>query len=146
MSSVRVHFKLDQIDDYPPVSVESAWTIETPEDEGYGYVMDSIPFFFSLATLGDRISVEEEGGKLWFKGVVRRSGNSLIRVVLFDPSRTEEVRSALRRLGCDVEALSSYNLLAVSVPENVSLVEVQTYLKAMVDDSVIDYEEPILRQ
>lgn len=55
-------------------------------------------------------------------------------------------RSALGRLGCDVETLPSHGLLAVNVLENALLGDVQLYLRSIAGDSVIDYEGPILRQ
>lgn len=38
-----------------------------------------------------------------------------------------------------------YNLLAVSVPGSVRLVDVQAYLQGESEREVLDYEEPILR-
>ncbi|WP_315385737.1 DUF4265 domain-containing protein [uncultured Stenotrophomonas sp.] len=144
MNSIRVHFKLDQVDDYPPVAVESIWTQELPGDGGY--VIDSIPFFINSATLGDRISVSEDEGRLWFDGVVETSDNSLLRVVLFDDALIDEVRLSLQRLGCAVETLAAKSLLAVNVPPESKLSSVIAYLESLSNRSLADYEEAILRQ
>ena len=86
--SSKVHFRLVQDEDgYPPVSVESVWA--QPSTKAGEYVLDNIPFFAREATIGDVVQVREEEGHLWFDKVVRRSQNSLVRVVFFDRAAVE---------------------------------------------------------
>ena len=145
MGSTKVHFQLVQDeDDYPPVAVESVWAQAAPN--AGEYVLDNVPFFAREATLGDVVRVREVEGNLFFEKVVRRSDNSLVRVVFFDRTCFEKVNERLISFGCSTEFLSAHSLLAVSIPDNVKLVEVQAYLQSEAHAGSIDYEEPILRQ
>jgi hypothetical protein len=142
---VKVHFRLTQdADGYPPVAVESVWA--QPTTSAGEYVLDNIPFFASEATIGDVVLVREQGGDLWFDEVVRDSNNSLVRVVFFDHSCVQDVNQRLIDLGCSTEYIKVHNLLAVSIPDRVSLQDVQAYLQSEAGAGRLDYEEPILRQ
>jgi hypothetical protein len=141
----KIHIRLEKDDDgYPPAGVESVWG--QPTDTPAEYVVDNVPFFARCATLGDVVQVAEDDQGLWFVGVVRRSGNSLIRVVFFDRSLATSVSKALVDLGCSTEYLAAYGLLAVNVPPEVGLGDVQSYLNTEAGKGALDYEEPLLRQ
>src|ERR1700704_5869826 len=116
MKEVKVHFELVQDEDgYPPASVESVWVRPTPNVGEY--VLDSIPFFIQEATIGDVVLVREQDGHLQFARIVRRSHNSLVRVVFFEPTYVERVNEQLVTLGCLTEYIEAHKLLAVSVPD-----------------------------
>ena len=143
--SVKIHFQLQQDEDgYPPVAAESIWAL--PGSHANEYVVDNVPFFERDATLGDVILARKEDGNLWFEKVARRSENSLIRITFFDRGVVEEVCKSLAALGCVTEALKQYNLVAVSIPANIDLSDVQAYLQAQARAGALDYEEAILRQ
>jgi len=143
--SAKVHFRLIQdADGYPPVAAESLWA--QPGVNAGEYVIDNVPFFASNATLGDTVLVREEDGHWWFERLIRRSGNSLVRVVFFDQACIERLSERLISLGCATEYLMDHNILAVSVPDTANLTAVQDYLRAEASAGSIDYEEPILRQ
>jgi hypothetical protein len=145
MGSVKVHFRLVQDEDgYPPAAVESVWA--QPTTKPGEYVLDNVPFFAREATIGDVVLVRDEDGHLWFDKVVRRSQNSLVRVVFFDRTCVERVNERLVSLGCSTEYITAHNLLAVSIPDTVSLRDVQGYLQSEAGSGILDYEEPILRQ
>src|SRR5512140_2416623 len=142
---VKVYFRLVQDEDsYPPAAVESVWA--QPSTKAGEFVLDNVPFFAREATIGDVVQVREEDGHLWFEKVVRRSQNSLVRVVFFDRASVERVNERLVNLGCSTEYIKAHNLLAVSIPSTVNLREVQGYLQAEAGAGTLDYEEPILRQ
>lgn len=142
---VKVHFRLIQDEDgYPPAAVETLWA--THGSNVGEYVIDNVPFFASEATIGDTVLVREEKGQHWFEKLVRCSRNSLVRVVFFDRACVEKVSARLVAQGCSTEYLKDYNLLAVSIPGSVKLIDVQSYLQVEVSTGSIDYEEPILRQ
>lgn len=144
-AEVKVHFKLDRDGGgYPPVAVESLWA--APGGSSQEYVIDNIPFFARTATIGDVVRVRREGSEFWFVGLVRRSENSLLRVVFFDLSCVDNIGKDLLEMGCYTEYLHEYRIMAVSVPSEVKLVDVQVYLQLEADAGRIDYEEPILRQ
>jgi hypothetical protein len=145
VSHIRIHFRLEQVNGYPPDVEESLWT--QVAKGGEGYVLDNIPFFVSTATLGDRVSAtNDDDGRLWYLETIERSTNSLLRVVVFQGHELEGVASALRDLGCDVEVLVARSLLAVNVPSEVDLTKVQDYLVCVAEQGSLDYEEPLLRQ
>lgn len=138
----KIRFRLVQDPDgYPPVAVEGLWATRTP----IGYTLDNIPFFTREATLGDTVSAEAKDGELWFSAILARSRNSLLRVVLFDPSRVDEVRACLSGLGCDTEWDGAHKLIGVNVPGTANLRAVQEYLQRESGRGWLDYEEPILR-
>jgi hypothetical protein len=143
-SRIKIYFKIKQDEDgYPPVAVESVWAQPT----GRFFRIDSIPFFTRDATVGDVVrATADPSGALWFSGVEKSSGNSLIRVVLFDPNFSDVVANGLKALGCGTEGMKVYKLLAVDVPEGVELGGVQAFLRGEADVGRIDYEEAILRQ
>lgn len=142
--AVKINFRVSPGDDgYPPVVAESLWA----NPAGDSYLIDSIPFFTSDAMHGDRVVARNgEGDALWFDSVLQRSGNSLIRVVFFDVGSEDAIVSHLTGLGCGTERMAQFRLLAVDIPRNVSLVDVQAYLQAQAAAGLIDYEEPLLRQ
>ncbi len=130
MSKVKIAFALAKdTDDYPPFDVESLWG--TPTDVPLQYTIDNIPFFARQATLGDVVRVEWIDGRLEFADVVARSSNSLIRVVVYDKAMIAGVRSELRALGCSTEEFTSSLLLAVDIPCDANLVDVQEYLSGL---------------
>lgn len=139
----KIQFRVAQdAGGYPPVAAEGIWATKAPT----GYTLDNIPFFAREATLGDTVSVTVEDGTLWFSAVLIRSGNSLLRVVLFDPCRVDEVRKGLSGLGCSTEWDQPHKLVGVNVPYTSSLSAVQAYLQRESAQGWLDYEEPILRQ
>lgn len=141
---VKINFRVQVgSDGYPPVAVESLWA-QPVED---GYIIDSIPFFASDATSGDRIHAQlGDADALWFAGVIERSGNSLIRVVFFDLLCEDALAAKLKELGCGTERMPQFKLMAIDVPREVSLAQVQVYLRGKASEGLLDYEEPILRQ
>lgn len=142
--SVKINFRVRTLDiGYPPVAVESLWANPSTT----GFVIDSIPFFACDATTGDRVAAHRgEGDALWFDNVLQRSGNSLIRAVFFDESCQDDIVGHLTRLGCGTERMPQFKLLAIDVPQDVSLLAVQSYLMTQAAAGLIDYEEPLLRQ
>lgn len=145
MSSVKIHFHLEQDEDgYPPIAVESLWA--EPGVKPDEYVIDNVPFFVRDATIGDAVlAIEKEDGR-WFDRLVSRSQNSLLRVVFFDRTCIKEIGERLVTMGCSTEYLREHNLMAVSIPGSVPLESVQAYLQSQADAEKIDFEEPILRQ
>ncbi len=143
-NGAKIHFRLHQNEDgYPPLAVESVWA---QKDEPEGYILDNIPFFEREATLGDVISAKESNGILWFERILKPSSNSLLRAIFFDRARIDEIRQGLFNLGCDSEAYLAQNLVAINVPPDKLLKNVQEYLRGAADQGWLDYDEAILRQ
>lgn len=141
---VKVFFKITpDSEGYPSIGAESVWARET--NVSSEYEVDNIPFFARDATLGDVLFADTEDGILWFKKIIRRSSNSLIRVVFFDHNALDRLSGSLLQLGCQTEYSKDFNLLAISVPGTVHLNAVRSYLESEKEGGSIDFEEPILR-
>lgn len=139
----RVFFELEQDESgYPPVATESLWAIGTQRP--FEYIVDNIPFFERVATIGDTISVEDVAGRLWYRTTIARTSHSLIRVVGLDDEDPTTTGMALEQLGCSWELDAAHHLIAVHVPREV-LVHAQALLAEHAARGEIDYEEAILR-
>lgn len=142
---VKIFFQMQQDEDgYPPITVESVWA--KPSAKVDEYVLENIPFFSREATFEDTVKAREEDGQLWFDGLITHSSNSLVRVVFHDRECEPRVKQELAKLGCELEYFEQYNILAVSIPGDIHLSDVQAYLAHESDAGNIGYEEPILRQ
>jgi len=108
------------------------------------YVLDNIPFFQRVATIGDTVTVEELDGRLWHRATVRRTDSSLIRVVGLDGSDPAIVGKELEALGCSWELDASHHLISIDVPSGL-LDKVQGVVALHAKSGTIDYEEAILR-
>jgi hypothetical protein len=140
---VKVFLHIEQDDDgYPGIGSESVWALAGPM-EGL-LTLDNIPFFATDANIGDVVSVDERDGVLWFRGVVRETPCSLMRVVLFLGDEKERVARDLQSLGCQIEYWADRKLIAASVP-NGAVPNVQAFLGGEAAKGILDYEEPILR-
>jgi hypothetical protein len=142
-TSTKINFKLQpDADGYPPVAVESLWA----NPVGSLFEIDSIPFFVRDATVGDLVrALPDSTGALWFESVEHRSPRSLVRVVLNKPDCEPLVVEKLSALGCGIEGMKAYKLLAVDIPADVELADVQNYLRAEASAGHLDYEEALLR-
>ncbi|MGI5139178.1 MULTISPECIES: DUF4265 domain-containing protein [unclassified Streptomyces] len=109
-SYVKVHFRLGIEADWPPASVESLWAI----DQGDGTVrLDNIPWFVRGIACGDIVATEpDEEGVRWGGGVVRRSENCTIRLIVFRDGGSGVVRksviNAFQELGVDGEGIERF--------------------------------------
>lgn len=140
---VKIFFRIEQDDDgYPGVGSESVWAQRA--SVGGLFSIDNIPFFATDANFGDLVSVDENDGVLWFRGVVHEAPCSLMRVVFFDADEKDRIYRALMDAGCRAEYWDERKLLAVSVP-NETVSRVEALLDREVENGVLDYEEPILR-
>lgn len=139
----KIFFQLEQDGSgYPPVATESLWAI--PTEVCSEYVLDNIPFFEKVATIGDTVSVEELEGRLWHRATVRRTDHSLIRVVGLSGSAPVAVGKELEALGCAWELDATHHLISVDVPP-AALDGVQAVVVERAASGAIDYEEAILR-
>jgi hypothetical protein len=140
----RILFELEQDEDgYPPVGAETVWATHDGENR---YVIDNTPFFATAATLGDVVEATEEDGMLRYKATIKRSGNSLIRIVYCDGTDPSELRNHLKTLGCSTEWDENHHLIALNIPPSVNLEEVQAFLRQGLEQERWDYEAPILMQ
>lgn len=139
----RVAFRLIPDEDgYPPADWEHLWAIRRPDGN---FQLDNTPFFAQGVSLGDVVATVPDEGMNVFHAVVERSGHSTIRVILFDESQVESLRSALRQRGCPSELSHVPGLVAIDIPPTVTLSDIRQYLDAGVADGLWDYEEASIR-
>lgn len=139
----KVLFDLERIDeDYPPVSVESVWADEIRSGI---FVIDNIPFFATQAALGDTVSTVLKGGLAYYASTLASSGNSLVRVVLFDKTNPQPLRDSLAALGCASELSHINSLIAISVARDSNWEKVHKLLVDGFNQGSWDYEEALLR-
>jgi hypothetical protein len=135
---VKIVFPLTRdSDDYPPADREHVWAIP----HGDHYEIDNIPFFVKGVSAGDTVAAHTEGAQLIFDKVIDFGGHSTIRVVMYDLTQKEPIRSKLLQLGCESEGSHLPNLFAVDVPPAVNYAEILTLLANRADDGILDYEE-----
>ncbi|MGK4008269.1 DUF4265 domain-containing protein [Sorangium sp. So ce1036] len=142
MSRGRLVFPLERDEDgYPPVDYERVWVILIDENSA---IIDNIPFFCREVALGDTVRYRTgDGNELFCVSTLKRSGNSLIRVLYYeaDPS---DLRRSLEQLGCETELDVSHSLIAVSVPPGDKLEKVQKVLAEKESQGELGYEEALL--
>lgn len=140
---VRVLFKLEKEDeDYPPVDYERLWARRL--DDG-SFELDNIPFFVREISAGDVVTAQQENGEeVVFSELVRASGSSTLRIIVFDESRVEDVRRRLQEVGCSTE-LNVSKMLAVDVPPQVDLQAVRTWLLEEQSSGTLEFEDACIR-
>lgn len=140
---VKVHFRLEIKDDWPPASVESLWAV----DQGDGTArLDNIPWFVRGIACGDIVATEsDEEGVRWAGKVVRRSENCTIRLIVLRDSGSgaarQSVINAFKELDVDGEGIERYGMVALDVPPTADLAKVQRLLKHGVAKEWWDMEE-----
>ena len=146
---VKVGFKLEREDDYPPADWEWMWATRLSDS---AFKIDNIPFFAKLISWGDIVTAEQTDAGLIFKELVQPSGHSTLRVSVHRGGRddeqlralVEEIMQALRSLNCSAEVSHIPNLIAVDVPPEVNYQSVAAFLSQKESDGVLGYEEACL--
>ena len=139
----KILFRLEKDEDgYPPDDWESVWAIELSSEL---YRIANIPFFIYNISDGDIVRAAEMDGELLFDQMVKPSGNSVIRVVVVDPSRVQQLRDELENLNCYSELSHIKRLIAVDIPPEVSIGLVRTLLDEGEKQEIWSYEESSLR-
>lgn len=114
-SQVKITFALEQDEDgYPPYAVENLWAIQRAD----GFEVDNIPWYAKGIACGDLVAAKPDGdGRLAFERVLRRGGNSTLRVWLSAAAveKCQQLRQAIEAAGATSE-LSGTRFLSVDVP------------------------------
>lgn len=127
---------------YPPDAYERLWASVLPNGN---LLVDNIPFYVMDISSGDEIEVDDRNGELFFRRPVRLSGNSTFRLLLSDPLKSANIRKDLAALGCETEFNQIAGVLAVEVPETISIGPFLAYIMRMKNSGDIDVEEGALR-
>ncbi|MDI3347418.1 DUF4265 domain-containing protein [Streptomyces sp. AJ-1] len=129
-SYVKVHFRLETEENWPPASVESLWAV----DQGDGIArLDNIPWFVRGIASGDVVTTEpDDAGVRWAGQMVRRSENCTIRLIVLRDSGSEAARqsvlNAFNELGVSGEGIERFRMVALDVPPTTDLAKVQKLL------------------
>ncbi len=139
---MKVYFDLQPDENgYPPAESEFLWC--TPTKHGT-YLIDNIPFFVRDISVGDEISAEK-GRRLQFTGLLEKSKNSTVRVLMKKPARTAGLRKQLSDLGCGTELMDELSLVAVSIPPDAQISEALAFLDKEAEKGLIGIEESSVR-
>lgn len=128
-------------------TVETLWAVPV-EGETNHYRIDSIPFYASMVAPDDVVIAEYDDMEemLTFQEVIKRSGNSIIWVVMVDEeSDIEEVQEAFYALDCDSEALGD-KYFAMEVKADANYLKIRDLLNQYRSAGIIDYAEPNLSE
>jgi hypothetical protein len=128
-------------DDYPPAGYENLWT--QPVGGGL-FRIDNIPFFAKSIAWGDIVSAIPEQGLLKFKEVVKPSGHSTLRLIVYDEAEVPSVLEQFGKLGCTNEKSHIPGLIALDVPPSVSLEALRQVLDSGMEQGRWDYEAACL--
>ncbi len=138
--SVKVLFNLVQDEDgYPSAGSETMWAEQLADGT---YRIDNIAFYARDAAWDDIVSAKVINGELVYTGLVKASGNSLLRVVVFDKDELAKIRKELKGLGCDSEW--DGQLVAVNVPANIDYAPILRYLLDGERAERLTFEEAVL--
>lgn len=146
----KIGFKLERDqDNYPPADWEWLWASRV---SAYTFKIDNIPFFAKLISYGDVVEVEQTNTGLVFNALIQPSGHSTVRVIVHRRGRNdeqlqaavEEVKVAMRDMGCNVEKSHILGLIAVDVPPEVNYHSIAEFLSQKEREGLLGYEEACL--
>lgn len=139
----KIVFELKKdADGYPPLAAESLWALKQADGS---YKVDNIPFYARGVSLGDLVSVGENGGALVFTGIVARSGNSTFRAFIPEDLTRKSIMDAIKKIGGFCEVSEVGELVAISAPRECRQ-EVADALDNWRQSGLLDYEAPVLRK
>jgi Domain of unknown function (DUF4265) len=141
---VKVCFRLEDADGWPPVESEGVWAKPCGAGE---YVLDNAPWFARGVAFGDRVRAEPDQNEvLWVAERVAWSGRYTVRVIpLGDGPAARQLRTivdAFSPLGAECEgALPAFNLVALDIPPTAQLAEIKALLREGETEGRWAYEE-----
>ena len=106
------------------------------------YEIENIPFYSYDVAVGDVVKAQDVDGELFYLERVRESGNSVIRMLIYDRQEMDSIRAELRALGCDSEGDGV--VLAVNVPANEPYAPIFRFLTAGDRAKRWGFEEAVL--
>ena len=122
--------------------IESIWASKV----GKYYRIENIPFFIKNIALGDLVAVESDGGVLYFDSLIESSGNSVVRLIIFNKNEVLRIGEELVKLGCGWEGSHLENLISVNIPKNIPYSKIKIYLDKGESDKQWEYQEACLGQ
>ena len=136
----KVIFKITG-DDPSDQWTETMWAESVGNDE---YILQNSPFHAYGVSYLDKVKTENEfEGFPLFKEIVEKSGNSTVRIMVFNETSHplfEQFWKPLEELGCTHENANS-KLISVNVPPEADMTEVSRLLEGGVKLNFWDFEE-----
>lgn len=135
----KIYFPLDS-SDWHGAGSESLWAKELANG---CFKLMNIPFYAKDISLDDIVAIQYSEDKLWFKSVIKHSGHSTYRVLLWD--KIEEhlfdlYWKPLEEKGCTYEK-AKMGFYAIDVPPSSNIHEVYSLLEIGEHDSIWEFEE-----
>jgi hypothetical protein len=93
---------------------------------------------------GDIVAASAEQQELRFREVVRPSGHSTLRLIIYDEKEVASVSALLEKMGCAIERSHIPGLISVDAPTAVSLAELRLILDEGEAQERWGYEEACL--
>lgn len=122
--------------------VESCWATRHKEN----FQLENIPFYMKLYAYEDIVKAELIDEFYEVKNLIKASGNSTIRIYVFDNNIIDIVKQSISDLGCDCEISRKESLIAVNIPSGVSFNKVKSFLDKGYNNDVLDYEEACISE
>lgn len=136
---MKLGFKLDVQDGWPPFEIEHLWV----EKQGKLYSIENAPFFVKNLAVGDLISAEiDEYNYVINWKVEKKSGNSTAWIII---NKKNDVLDKLELFGCQVEGGPLSDFYSVNIPNIVDFSEIEKILSSSSDDGFIDVAYPAVR-
>ena len=121
---------------------ESVWC----HVHGDYFIIDNIPFVAKRISLGDVIKAEfdQEEERYYFEDFVSISGNTTVRIFVYDDDLIEPIRKWLSDSGCESEVLQVRGIVAVNIPKVLSYTPIKAFLEIGEQRGQWVYEESCL--
>lgn len=129
-------------DDEGGIGIENVWA----EKQNEHFIVKNVPFFAPNIAYGDLISVEIDGGELYYLDLIKASGHSTVQVIFLDGNEVENTLKALQELGCDWEQSHLPDYYAIDVPAKVDYQLVKKLFKRAFQSTILDYKEACLSE
>ena len=115
---------------------ESLWVVQ----EGNFFRINNVPFYATGLSLGDVVSICENGEEKYYSNTVQSGGHSTYRVFSLNEDDLDFYMDLLKRLGCTYEKATE-NLYAIDVPMEADIYEVYEILKLGEKRGAWEFEE-----
>lgn len=121
---------------------ETIWCII----DGENFIVDNIPFIAKNISLGDSIKAEfdTDDQMYYFEDFIQTSGNSTIRIIIYDETAIKPTREWLEKHECESEVLPARNIIAVNIPKDVIYGPIRNFLEEGEQKGKWVYEESCL--
>lgn len=108
---------------------------------GQLYEIDSIPFYVKGIAYRDLISIKQENDSIYFNKLEKESGNSTLRILLYNLEYAPEIIKFIEEKGCSWEGSNIESLYSVNILTKKIYKEVTEHLDSYEKKEILEYEE-----